>query len=74
MKRDSRQYEDFREKSFGARLYRRIAEPVLELYTDHLLLNEGAGAGYTGNAHYSVRVFNEIKMTYSRSEHLLRRT
>mgnify|MGYP003292979942 CR=1 FL=1 len=67
MKRDSKQSEVFREKPFGARLYLRIVEPVLELCTDRK-------EGYTGSAHYSVRVFNEIKMTYSRSEHLLRRT
>lgn len=32
------------------RLYRNTVEPVLELCTDPL-------EGYTGNAHYSVRVF-----------------
>ena len=34
MKRDSKQSEDFREKPLGARLYWRIAEPVLELCTE----------------------------------------
>ena len=50
MIRDSKQLEDFREEPVGVRLYWRIAEPVLELCTDRL-------EGYTGSAHYSVRVF-----------------
>ena len=41
----------------GARLYRRIAEPVLELCTDGPIVN-GTDLDYTGNAHYSVRVLD----------------
>lgn len=55
MKRDSSHYKDCREKPFGARLYRKNDEPVLELYTDQRDLE-----GYTGRAHYSVGVFDVV--------------
>ena len=55
MKRDSSHYKDCREKPFGARLYRKNDEPVLELYTDQRGLE-----GYTGRAHYSAEVFDIV--------------
>lgn len=50
MKRDSKHFGYCREKLYGEKLYGRNAEPVLELCTDCFCI------GYTGCAHYSVRV------------------
>ena len=59
MKRDSKQLENVREKLFGARLYWKVAEPVLELYTDHRFVE-----GYTGRAHYSAGVFYKYLLRF----------
>lgn len=47
MKRDSSHYKDYREKPFGARLYWKNDEPVLELYTDHFVWKAILGAPIT---------------------------
>ena len=51
MKRDSKYFGNYREELLGGKLYLRNIEPVLR----YLL-------GYTGNAHYSVRVSKEISV------------
>lgn len=44
MKRDSKHFGNYREKLFGAKLYGRNVEPVLELCTDDNLSEAAPGA------------------------------